>query len=466
MGQIPSDRMATFDVSRPQRVHVIAAGGKAMNAIARILRSMGHDVSGCDVAASKVTKSLETLGVAVHVGHDAAHVEGVDVVVRSTAVRDDNVEVVAARANGVGVLSRADAMTAICAGRRTVGVSGTHGKTTTTAMLALALREAGTDPSFLVGGEVTGLGSGTAWTSGEWFVVEADESDATFLALGSEAVVVTNAEADHLAHWGTWEALREGFRRFLADAPGPRVVCADDPEAAALAAEVGGCITYGTAEHADHRIVDLTTHRFGVQFRIDGLGRVELPLPGVHNARNATAAAVMAVTVGAPFEAVARALATFPGVGQRFELRGEAAGVTFVDSYDHMPTEVTAVLAAARAGEWRRIACVFEPHRYTRTRDVHRLFADAFVDANLVGITDVYPASETPIPGVTGKLVVDAVLDAHPWAHVAYLPSRAGVVAWLLHHLRPGDLCLTLGAGELTTLPDEMIAALERAPRS
>jgi UDP-N-acetylmuramate--alanine ligase len=456
-----ADPMASdLDLSTPTRVHVLAAGGKAMNAIARILRAMGHDVSGCDVEATKVTKALEAQGIDVATGHDASHVDGADVLVRSTAVRDTNAEVVAAKERGIPVLSRPEAMTAICAGKRTVGVSGTHGKTTTTAMLALALREAGLDPSFLVGGEVTGLGSGTAWTDGDLFVVEADESDGTFLAIGADAVIVTNAEADHLANWGTWENLRDAFRDYLASAPGPRVVCIDDAEAAALAREVGGCTTYGTAEDADHRIVDVEGERFGVRFRIEGLGALALPLPGIHNARNATAAAVMATELGAPFDAVARALAAFPGVGQRFEQRGEAGGVTFVDSYDHMPTEVAAALAAARAGGWRRVVCVFEPHRYTRTRDVHRQFADSFVDADLLGITDVFAASEDPIPGVSGKLVVDAVLDAHPFAHVAYLPARAGVLAWLQHHLRPGDLCLTLGAGDLTTLPDQVIDAL------
>ena len=452
--------MAALDLSTPQRVHVVAAGGKAMNAIARILRAMGHEVSGCDAAATKVTEGLEALGIEVAVGHDAAHVAGAGVLVRSTAIRDDNVEVVAARERGTTVLSRAEAMTAICAGRRTVGVSGTHGKTTTTAMLALALQEAGLDPSFLVGGEVTGLGMGTAWTPGEWFVVEADESDGTFLALGAEAVIVTNAEADHLAHWGTWDALRAAFGRFLASASGPRVVCADDAEAAALAAEIGGCTTYGTAADANHRIVDCQGLRFGMRFTIEGLGPVELPLPGMHNARNATAAAVMAVALGAPFDAVARALAKFPGVGQRFEQRGEAGGVTFVDSYDHMPTEVAAALAAARDGDWGRVVCVFQPHRFTRTRDVHRLFADSFADADVLGITGIYSASETPIEGVTGKLVVDAVLEAHPFKRVAWLPKLSDVRSWLLAELRPGDLCLTLGAGDLTTVPDEVIGAL------
>jgi len=448
---------APLDLTTPQRIHVMAVGGKAMNAIARILRQMGKEVSGCDVEPSKVTSSLAAAGIDVAIGHDAAHVAAVDAVIRSTAVRDDNPEVQAAT---VPVHSRAEAMRAICAGKRTIAVSGTHGKTSTTAMLALALREAGLAPSFLVGGEVTGLGSGTAWTDTDLFVVEADESDGTFLALGAESVVVTNAEADHLAYWGTWEALRDGFRQFLEQAPGARIVCADDPGAAALAAEVGGCTTYGTSDSADHRIVDVSGERFSIGFTIEGLGRIELPLPGIHNARNATAAAVLAVTLGAAFDDVARALARYPGVSQRFERRGEAGGVTFVDSYDHMPTEVSAALAAARDGGWRRVVCVFEPHRYTRTRDVHRLFADAFVDADLLAITDVYPASETPIPGVTGKLVVDAVLEAHPWAHVAYLPARPGVRAWLRQHLRPGDLCLTLGAGDLTTLPDEMIAEL------
>jgi UDP-N-acetylmuramate--alanine ligase len=334
-------------------------------------------------------------------------------------------------------------------------VAGTHGKTTTTAMLALALRDAGLDPSFIVGGVVGGIGTGSHWGDAGVFVVEADESDGTFLRLGAHGVVVTNVEPDHLDHWGDFAALQRAFVEFVSAAPGPRVVCIDDAGAAAVAAEVGECTTYGTAEGADYRLVD------GTVVCPDGeVVPLTVPVPGLHNALDATAAFAMGDLLGASRLAKSASLAHFPGVARRWERRGEAGGITFVDSYDHLPTEVRSVLAGAREGEWRGVVCVFQPHRYTRTRDLHREFADAFVDADLVGITDIYAAGQEPIPGVTGKLVVDAVLEAHPWAHVAYLPSRAGQVAWLLHHLRPGDLCLTLGAGDLTTLPDQVLDAL------
>jgi UDP-N-acetylmuramate--alanine ligase len=339
-------------------------------------------------------------------------------------------------------------------------VSGTHGKTTTTAMLALALREAGAAPSFIVGGDIGGLDSGSAWDGGEHFVVEADESDGTFVELAADGVIVTNVEPDHLDHWGSFDALREAFRRFVAEAPGPRVVCADDPGAAAIAAEVAGCVTYGTAEGAAYRITDVVTDRDGVRFAVNGQP-VSLPSPGIHNARNATAVLALCTELGIDPTAVVRALGAFAGVGRRFEQRGEARGITFVDSYDHLPTEVAAVLAAARGGGWRRVVCVFQPHRYTRTAALWQDFADSFVDADVVAVTDIYAAGQQPIDGVSGKLIVDAVLDAHPRARLAWLPERDGLRTWLLGVLRPGDLCLTLGAGDLTTLPDELLRALE-----
>ena len=449
--------MASLDLSQPQRVHVVAIGGAAMNAMALILHAMGHRVTGSDIADSPVVERLRSSGITVAIGHDAVHVGDADVVAISTAVRDDNPEVVAARDAGIPVITRPELQGAICALRRPVAVAGTHGKTTTTAMLALALRSAGLDPSFIVGGVVTGLGSGTSWTDADLLVVEADESDGTFLTLGAHAVVVTNVEPDHLDHWGTFDALKDGFARFVAAAPGPKVVCADDEGSAAIAAAVDGCTTYGTTEGADYRWQD------GVVTCPDG-AQVPLasPVPGLHNALNATAAFAMADLLGADRAVVATALASFEGVARRWEPRGTAAGVAFVDSYDHLPSEVKAVLSAAREGVWKRVVCVFEPHRATRTRDLHRQFADAFDDADVLAVTDIYlPAGQQPIPGVTGKLVVDAVLEARPWKRVAWLPRRSDVQTWLLSELRPGDLCLTLGAGDLTTLPDEIIAALQ-----
>jgi UDP-N-acetylmuramate--alanine ligase len=446
-----------LDLTVPRRVHVVGVGGAAMSAIARILCALGHTVSGSDANETPYLRGLADEGVTIHIGYDAANVAGAELVAVQSALRADHPEVVAARASGIPMVTRPEVQGAVARMRTTIAVAGTHGKTTTTAMLALALRGAGLDPSFIVGGLVGGIGTGSHWGDAGVFVVEADESDGTFLRLGAHGVVVTNVEPDHLDHWGDFAALQRAFVEFVGAAPGPKVVCADDAGAAAIAVQVDGCTTYGTVDGADYRLTD------GVVVCPDG-ARVPLavPIPGLHNALDATAAFVMSDLLGADREIVASTLASFPGVARRWERRGEAAGVTFVDSYDHLPGEVRAVLRGAREGEWKRIVCVFQPHRYTRTRDVHREFADSFVDADLLGVTAIYPAGQEPIPGVTGKLVVDAVLDAHPWAHVAYLPTRDGVVAWLRHHLRPGDLCLTLGAGDLTTLPDEMIHVLGR----
>jgi UDP-N-acetylmuramate--alanine ligase len=444
----------------PRRIHVLGIGGSGMSAIATVLVAMGHTVSGSDAADSSVLTGLRSLGITTHVGHAADHVVGADVVAASTAVPADNPELVAARAGGIPVLRRAEALAAICATRRTIAIGGTHGKTTTTAMTALALREAGLEPSFIVGGEVTGLGGGASWGSGGWFVVEADESDGTFTELGAEAVVVTNVEADHLDFHGTFENLQAAFRAFLSSASGPRVVCIDDPVAARLA-EGLDCLTYGTGESADYRMADVQTGRSGVATTIvhhgAELGRIDVPLPGVHNARNATAALVVALALGASFADAARGLAAFAGVRRRFEHRGEAGGVTFVDDYAHLPSEVSAALEAARGGAYGRVVCVFQPHRYTRTAALWREFADAFTGADVLAVTGIYAAGQDPLPGVTGKLIVDAVLDAHPYQRVAWLPGRSDLLAWLGAELRPGDLCLTLGAGDLTTLPDELV---------
>ncbi len=438
-----------------------------MNPIAAVLAAQGHTVSGSDMKDSAGLARLRALGVEISVGHDARLVDGVDVVVRSTAVPDHNIEIRAARDAGTPVARRAGILHGISGLRRTIAVAGTHGKTTTSSMLSLAMVEADLYPSFIVGGDLNEIGSGSVWDdTGEWFVIEADESDGTFLHLDPEIAVVTNIERDHLEFHGSFEHLLDAFRDFLGGASGPCVVCADDEWASRLGSEFGA-ITYGTSEGADYRIVevvhDKTSTSFGIEFDGRRISGVQLPIPGIHNVRNAVAAFVAAHLAGGDAERLVRALERFAGVARRFEFRGEAAGVTFVDDYAHLATEVAAAIAAAKAGGWRRVVAVFQPHRYSRTAEVWPDFADAFSEADLSVLTDIYPAGEPPRPGITGMLLVGAVLDAHPWSEVAYLPTRDQLRRHLLSTLAPGDLCLTMGAGDLTSLPDELIVGLEAA---
>lgn len=456
------DAYPAFDLTQPQRIHLVGIGGAGMSAYASVLCALGHQVSGSDLKESPVLDRLRNQGVRVSVGHGAENVEGVDALAVSTAIRATNPEVAAAHASGIPVLRRAELLAAITATRRTVAVSGTHGKTTTSSMLALVLVEAGLRPSFIVGGDVNEIGSGAAWSDGEWLVVEADESDGTFVELHAEAVVVTSVEPDHLDFYGSPAAIEAAFERFL-DAPGPKLVCADDPVAARLGA-AAGAISYGTSPEADYRIANVESGRSSVSFDVlrgaSPLGRLQLPVPGVHNAQNATAAAVMATLLGADFAAAASALARFGGVARRFQFRGEAGGVTFVDDYAHNPGKVAAVLGAARAGGWRRVVCVFQPHLYSRTSDLAQEFGTAFVDADLVVVTDIYGAREEPRPGVTGKLIVDAIAVSDPGKRVVWLPRHADLLRVVPTLLRPGDLCLVAGAGDITQLPDELISAL------
>ena len=452
---------AELDLGRPRRIHVVGIGGAGMSAIAEVLATIGHRVSGSDARPSAVVERLRAAGVDVAVGHQGANVgAGVDTLAISTAVPADNPEVQEARRRGIPVLRRADVLAALTRLRRTVAVAGTHGKTTTSALLAVALARAGLDPSFVVGGEIAGLGTGARWGEGEWLVVEADESDGTFLDLDVETAVVTSVEPDHLEHYGGFDTLVDAFSLFLSGARGARLVCADDLLAAKVGASASS-LTYGFDQGAAFRIADFQAGRRETSFLLlrEGaeLDRIRVPLPGRHNALNAAAALGAALLVGARFEDAAAGIEAFAGVGRRSQVRGERGGVTFVDDYAHLPGEVAPTLAAARDGGWDRVVCVFQPHRYSRTEALWAAFADAFTDADVLVVTEIYPAGERLRPGVSGRLIVDAVRDAHPSARVEWLPERADVVAFLRSELRPGDLCLTLGAGDLTTLPDELL---------
>lgn len=460
----------SVDLERIRHVHVVGIGGAGMSAIATVLADIGHLVTGSDLKPSAAFERLRARGLGVAVGHRAEHIAAgsgqgpPDLVARSSAVPDSNIEIREAHRVGIPVCSRAEILTAVCRLRRTLAVSGTHGKTTTSSMLGLVLGEAGCRPSFIVGGDVNEIGSGAVWGSGEWLVVEADESDGTFLQLAPDAAAVTSVEADHLDRYGSLDGLQVAFDEFLGAVEGFRLVCIDDPWGRRFAAGHPDVLGYGLSAEADFQLSDLATTRTAAAFTLrrrgaDGV-RVRLPVPGAHNALNAIAAIACAEHLGVPAAQSAEILAHYGGVSRRYEFRGEAGGVTFVDDYAHLPGEVSAILATARSGGWRRIVCVYQPHRYTRTAALWREFGPAFTDADLVALTEVYAAGEPPRPGVNGKLLVDALLETEPHKRVGWFPHRRDLVRYLVGELRPGDLCLTVGAGDLTTLPAELIEEL------
>jgi UDP-N-acetylmuramate--alanine ligase len=455
--------VAPIDLREPKRLHVVGIGGPGMSAIAIVLAQMGHAVSGSDLREKPILDRLRAAGITVFIGHQRTNVHGVDAVTASSAVPSNNVELDEARRQGSLVLNRAGMLAGICAEARSLAVAGTHGKTTTSSMLMLVLAEADLKPSFVIGGDVTDMGTGAQWTGAEWFVVEADESDGTQLELPLFGTILTNVDVDHLDHYGSFEGIVAGFDTYLAQVPGPKVLCVDDVVCAELARR-HGAVTYGLSESADFRAVDLRAEggsfRFAVERAGERLGEVILPLRGTHNVQNATGVIAMAMTLDIDFGTAASALARFGGVARRFDIRHRHGGATLVDDYAHLPTEIAAVLAAARQSgdSWHRVVAVFQPNRYNRMAELWPAYRDAFVDADLIVLTDIYASGTTPIPGVTGKLVVNAVLDAHPRAHVVWLPRRADLIEYLARELRAGDVSISMGCGDIATFPDEVLA--------
>jgi UDP-N-acetylmuramate--alanine ligase len=435
-----------------------------MSAIALVLHSMGHTVSGSDLKDSPVVARLRSHGIAVAVGHRAENVGEIDALTYSPAVALGNPEVVAAREQGALIVPRSGTLAAICATRRCLAVAGTHGKTTTASMLSLILVEAGMRPSFLIGADVNEIGTNAVWDTGEWLVVEADESYGTFQAIRPDLAVLTNVEPDHLDHYGTFDKLRAAFSGFVAGASDGSVVSADDTNAAEIG-RAHGAQSVGTSAGATFTMTDVRPGRSSVTFTLSGpdgeLGELTIGVPGLHNARNAAVAAVAALRAGASFAATTAALARFAGVTRRFEFRGEVNGVTFVDDYAHLPTEVRAALATAQEGGWSRVVAVFQPHRFSRTAALFEQFGTAFRDADALVVTDIYSAGELPVPGISGRLVADAVRTQDSRLAVVYAPGWEELRRAVGSMLTPGDLCLTLGAGDLTTLPDELLESLQ-----
>src|SRR5580698_10492764 len=449
-----------LDLRHPRRIHIVGIGGAGMSAIALVLEAMGHTVSGSDLKDSAVTARLRSHGIAVAVGHRAENLGEVDAVTYSPAVAQTNPELVAAHDRGALVVPRSQMLAAICATRRCLAVAGTHGKTSTASMLSLILVEAGMRPSFVIGADVNEIGTNAVWDTGDWLVVEADESFGTFRAIRPDVAVLTNVEPDHLDYYETFDDLRTAFSEFVGAATEGAVVCADDTEAAAIG-RAHGAITVGSSGGATYALTNLELARSSVSFSLEGpdgtLGTLDVGVPGLHNARNAAVAVVAALEAGAPFEAAQAALARFAGVTRRFEFRGEAHGVTFVDDYAHLPTEVRAALATARTGGWSRTVAVFQPHRFSRTAALASEFGPAFADADVLVVTDIYSAGEPPVPGVSGRLVADAVRASDPRLPVVYAPAWEQLRDAVAETLQAGDLCLTLGAGDLTSLPDVLL---------
>ncbi|HET7823903.1 MAG TPA: UDP-N-acetylmuramate--L-alanine ligase [Anaeromyxobacter sp.] len=453
--------------SRPAKIHFVGIGGIGMSGIAEVLLNLGYAVSGSDLKESDLTRRLASLGGRIAKGHAAENLADVDVVVTSSAVRKDNPEVVEARRRKVPVIARAEMLAELMRLKYGVAIAGTHGKTTTTSMAAHLLAHAGLDPTAVVGGKVNTFGSNAKLGRGDYMVVEADESDGSFLHIPPTIAIVTNVDPEHLDHWKTAEALRQGFVDFVNRVPfyGLAILCHDHPGVQSLLPDVESRhVTYGESQQADYRAsrieVDGHSVRFDASRRAGPLGRFEVQMVGRHNALNALAVIALGDEMGIPPDAIREALASFRGVQRRFTVRGEAAGVTVVDDYGHHPAEVKATLLGAREAFHRRIVCLFQPHRYTRTRDLLPEFATAFNDADVLLLTDIYAAGEDPIPGATAESLANAV-RACGHRDVTLVP-RVELARAAKQRLRKGDLVLTLGAGDVTQVGPELLALLEK----
>ena len=450
---------------KARHLHFVGIGGAGMSGIAEVLVNLGYRVSGSDLVTNLATRRLKRLGATVYRGHGAVNVDVADVVVISTAVHEDNPEVVEARRRNIPVIPRAEMLAELMRMKYGVAIAGAHGKTTTTAMVAEILTAGGLDPTVVIGGRIRTLRSGAKLGRGEMMVAEADESDGSFLKMKPTIAVVTNIDREHLDHYGNLASIQDAFVQFLSRIPfyGAAIVCFDEPNVRAILPRVDRkLITYGLSSEADVWASDVSLVQFGVSYvaRHHGvsLGPVRLQVPGRHSVYNSLAALAVGLELDVQFATATRALSRFRGVDRRFQLRGEAFGATVVDDYGHHPTEIAVTLAAAREGFGARTVVVFQPHRYSRTQALLEEFGRSFFLADLVVVTEVYPAGETPIPGIDGRAVSDAVLrHGHP--SVLYEPNLNEIPKLLRKLIKAGDLVLTLGAGDVWKVGEDLVRA-------
>jgi UDP-N-acetylmuramate--alanine ligase len=450
-----------------QQIHFVGIGGIGMSGIAEVLLNLGYRVTGSDQKRGEAVERLERLGAKIFAGHEPSHVEGAHVVVYSSAVARDNVEVQVARQRGVPVIPRAEMLAELMRLKYGIAIAGTHGKTTTTSMVAAVLGAAGLDPTVVVGGRVHGLGVNARLGQGEFLVAEADESDGSFLKLTPTIAVVTTVDAEHLDHYADLDAIRAAFLAFVNKVPfyGSAVLCLDQPNIQQMIPLIEKrVVTYGLESGADLTARRLSfsgmQSRFEILQRGKALGAATIQVPGRHNVLNALAAVGVGLDIEVPFERIQQALSGFAGVQRRFQIRGEAAGVLVVDDYGHHPAEIRATLAAAKAGFDRRVITVFQPHRYTRTQHLRQEFLTAFYQSDVLIVMDIYAAGEAPIPGVHATDLAEGIA-AHGHREVLYMDSdRAGILNYLCESTRPGDLVLTLGAGDVGQLGAELLTRL------
>jgi UDP-N-acetylmuramate--alanine ligase len=437
-----------------------------MSGIAEVLLNQGYRVSGSDLKGSDITRRLASMGATIYEGHKAANLVQADVVVISSAVKKDNPEVVTARQRKIPVIPRAEMLAELMRLKYAVAVAGSHGKTTTTSMVATVLSAAGLDPTAVVGGKVNVLDSNAKLGKSELMVVEADESDGSFLKLHPAITVVTNIDPEHMDHYGTLDALKTAFVEFCNRVPfyGLNVLCLDHPNVQELLPRLEKrVVTYGSSHMADYRLEGVRLEGFSTRFqafrRDEALGEFRVRMVGAHNALNALAVIAVAEEMEIPLDTVRGALAEFGGVQRRFTVRGEANGITVVDDYGHHPTEVLATLAGARRAFGRRLVVAFQPHRYTRTHDLKKEFTTSFNDADVLFVSSVYAAGEEPIPGATGDALAEAI-RAHGHRDVTYVDKRVDLPAAIAPRLREGDIVLTLGAGDITQVGPDLLALL------
>ena len=451
------------------RLHFIGIGGSGMSGLAEVLLNMGYQVTGSDLKGGDVTDRLVALGGRVFIGHAESNIEGAQVVVYSSAVQVDNPELLSARAAGLAVIGRAEMLAELMRMKYGVAVAGSHGKTTTTSMVAEVLQRGGLDPTIVVGGRLKTLGTNAKLGHGRFLVAEADESDGSFLRLAPAVTVITNIDREHLDHYGTFEQARQAFVYFANRVPfyGVSVMCADDVHVRSILPHIKKrSILYGTRDDAEIRGTDLVLTPHGSRFTVIAAGRrmgeVTLNVPGRHNALNALSAVAVGLELEVGFAHVAEALGNFRGVSRRFETRGEAAGVRIVDDYGHHPTEVAATLAAAR-GLGGRVLVIFQPHRFSRTASLREEFGLCFGDADHAWVLDIYAAGETPLPGISGRTVVESA-NTQGARHVTFASSGAEAVEAAAREAQPGDVIITLGAGDVWKLADELLARLNVQP--